>query len=273
VGTLYLIDVPPGAPDDISHRALRTLSIAGSAVADDAAFARQLLAQHGVTLPIAQLATIDEPLIALETGDVALLLAGWAPGPADPSLDLIRAAVERGFSVVPVPGPALSITALILSGLPAGSFVHLGLLPPLPADRLPLLESVVAERRTAVALAPHESLSAVLSELGRLLDDRPLVIVTSSGQSPHILWRGTIAGLPEQGLAGITEGEPQAMVALVVGGTQRAPAAWDRERLVVEIRACLDQGLGTKETSRQLVKASGWSRRDIYELAVEVASA
>jgi 16S rRNA (cytidine1402-2'-O)-methyltransferase len=273
VGTLYLVGLPAGAPDDIGQRALRIPCEASSVIADDAAFARQFLARHGISIPVVHLAAIDAPLSNLEMGDVALLLKGWMPGPAGPSLDLIRAAVERGFSVVPVPGPALSITALILSGLPADGFVHLGLLPASPDDRRLLFNPVVDERRTVVALALGDLVPAVLSELGSTLDERPLVVMAASEQGLQIVWQGTTAGVSGQESAQTACSELQTLYALVIGGTQRGLARWDRARLVAEIRVCLDQGIGTKEASRQLSSASGWSRRDVYELAVEVASA
>lgn len=273
MGTLYLIGLPAGAPDDIGQRALRVLREAGSVVADDAAFAWQFLARHSISIPVAHLASIDAPLIALEMGDVALLLTGWMPGPAGLSLDLIRAAVERGFSVVPVPGPALSITALILSGLPADGFVHLGFLPASAAERRLLFRSVVDERRTVVALARGELVPAVLSELGPTLDERHLVVMAASEQGLQTVWQGTTAGISGQETGPTARSELQTLHILVIGGTPHGPHRWDRARLAAEIQVCLDQGIGTKEASRQLAVTSGWSRRDVYELAVEVASA
>ena len=59
---------------------------------------------------------------------------------------------------------------------------------------------------------------------------------------------------------------------LVVGGSQAGTVRWQEDQLEAEIQARLKQGLGTKGLSRQLALESGWPRREIYRLAVEIAA-
>jgi len=269
VGTLYVVGAPTGDPDDLTLRARRILGEAALVVSnnpDDLG----LLAYHAIAVPHATLSDLGQPaaigriLDSLEDADVAILCTGASLGPSGPSQVVIRAAIERRFSVVPVPGPTLPLTALVISGLPAGSFVYLGQLPRQPAARRDLLASIAAERRTLVVLESPEHFPGLLSELHETLGDR-LLAVTSSDQHPAGTWRGTIAGASDC----LSDQPAEAPLVLVIGGARDNVELWDEEHLRAELQICRDQGLGAKETSRQLAAESGWPRREIYRLSVE----
>jgi 16S rRNA (cytidine1402-2'-O)-methyltransferase len=264
VGTLYVIGAPTGDPGDLARRAQRILGQVALVVAEDVGPAQRLLAHYDIATPVASLLG-DLPLQALGTGDVALLIAGWKPGPSGLGQRLVCAAIERGCSVVPVPGPALPFTALVISGLPADSFVYLDQLPEQRADCRDLLSSLVSEPRTLLVVGSPDRFAADLAEL-TMLGERPVVMVTASKTGTEAVWRGTLGQLLQQ--AGEYP-EPGAYV-LVIGGASGQLTRWGEEKLLVEIRALLTQGLVAKEIGRRLATESGWPRRDIYRLAVAV---
>ena len=291
VNNLYVVGAPAGEPHDLTRRALRILREVTLVVADDEggrqfmSQAEPLMAHHGITTPLAT-AEGEAPLAALEKGDVAYLCPGWLLGLPNAGSRLVRAAIERGYPVVPVPGPALPITALVISGLPADSFVYLGNLPRHGPARHDLLASVAGERRSLVVVEQPDRLIPVLTDLQAALGDRPAVIVAASGElesasgieSPlergdGVIWRGSLGQVPE-GYANMQD-HPYPVV-LVLGGARdqgirssSTPDRWDKDRLRAEIGACLEQGLGAREIGRLLAGESGWPRREIYRLAVE----
>jgi 16S rRNA (cytidine1402-2'-O)-methyltransferase len=266
VGTLYVVGAPAGEPQDLTRRALRILkevSLVVAAYADMGA-ARRLLAYHGTNTPLQAAASPDTLLEALQTKDVALLTDGFSPGISAANQRLIRAALEHGFPVAPIPGPTLAITALVISGLPADSFVYLGGLSPGGSfTELP----VMGERRTLVALVEPDHLAGVLDGLYEALGDRALAIVADSGQGTKVIWQGALEGATAR--AG--EWPDHGPSVLVVGGAQAKASRWGEERLRAEIEALLEQKLRTKEISQQLAAESGWRRREVYRLAVEMA--
>lgn len=264
MGTLYVVGAPPGDPDDITLRARRILAEVTLVGADDADQARRLLAHYDVATPVAKVGDLWE---ALDAGDAALLSQGWLPGPSDSSYQLICAAIERGFPVVPVPGPTLPVTALVISGLPADSFVYLGELPRDPSARRDLLALVAGERRSLVAIEWPDRLPGTLVDLVEALGDRSLAVVAASDTGIDVIWRGALGEAP----AHLPSPPGQALCTLVVGVAREKADRWDCERLRAEIRACLERELGTKEISRQLAAESGWPRREVYRLAVELA--
>ncbi len=193
-------------------------------------------------------------LDALATEDVALLQEERLPGPAGA---LIQAAVARGFAAVPIPGPILPLTTLVVSGLPADSFVFLGSLSedvdlPLPGS--------VAERRTLVALEETGRLVETLTRLHAALGDRPLVLDGEFAGWSQGAWRGTLGSALDH----LAAHPPQGSCVLVIGAGESEPARWDADRLQAEIQARLDRGQSTSEISRQVAAESGWSRREVY---------
>ena len=268
VGTLYIVGAPAGDPEDITPRALRILGEVVLVVADDVDHAQRLLAAHGLSTPLLASTNADLPPSALDDGDVAVLLEGWSPAPTGPGFQLVRAAIERGFAVVPVPGPCLPLTALVVSGLPADSFVFLGELPRESASRRDLMASVAIARRTLVALGSPHALPELLADLCGVLGDRPLVVVTASERATGVAWRGTLGDAPEDALA---ESGSELCV-LVIGGAREPVERWDEERLQAEVQRRLEQGLSAREIGRALPAESGWPRRAIYRLAVQGAA-
>jgi len=258
VGTLFVIGAPLATPEDLTHRAARVLRQVSLVVAGEPEQARQFLARldlHPRLISLPQSGEgLDEALAALRSEDVVLLQEEQFPGP---TRALIQAAVERGFPVVPIPGPVSPLTALVVSGLPADSFVFLGLLTE-GSDLLVL--SYLAERRTLVALEAADRLSETLGRLQAALRDRPLVLAGEFAGWPQGVWRGTLGN----GLDHVAAYPPQGTCILVIGGAEGAPTCWDAEELQSEIRARLDRGESASGISRQLAAESGWSRREVY---------
>jgi 16S rRNA (cytidine1402-2'-O)-methyltransferase len=267
VGTLYVVAAPAGDPDDLTRRALRILEATPLIVADDQDGARVILDHHGIATTTA-LALGDGDLEALAEGDVAYLYPGLSPVLSEAGYWLVRGALDSGYSVVPVPGPSLPITSLVISGLPADGFVYLGELPQEPVARGELMATIGLEPSTILALVSRALLPAALADLHRALGDRPLVIVASSSAAgAQVVWRGRLG---EQCAETDQVTAPGAYV-LVIGGARAKIVRWEEERLRSRIQHLWGAGLGAKEISQQLAGDSGWPRREIYRLAVELS--
>jgi 16S rRNA (cytidine1402-2'-O)-methyltransferase len=155
----------------------------------------------------------------------------------------------------------------VISGLPADSFVYLGHLPQLPDRRRALLASLSAETRTLVALALPEDLAGLGAEVHAALGRRQVVLVGATEAGTAVVWRGIL--IPEPGWHPAESGN--GLHVLVVAGAEEATTLWDEARLRAAVRAGLARGLGAKGVSRALADESGWPRRAIYDLAVELA--
>ena len=269
MGTLYVVGTSIGNLEDITLRALRVLREVKLIAAEDTRRTRKLLARYDIHTPLTsyfehnKLAKLDTILAALREHDVALVSEAGMPGLSDPGYELIRAAIEAGVPVVAVPGPSAPITALVVSGLPTDSFVYLGFLPRRANERRQLLQSVAGERRTLVAFeAPHRLLKA-LEDIAEILGDRPLAIACELTKMYEEVWRGTAWGA----IAWFTAHPPRGEFTLVIGGAAE-PEKWDEEQVRAEIERLLARGTSRREAIKLVTEASGWSRREVYRLAL-----
>jgi 16S rRNA (cytidine1402-2'-O)-methyltransferase len=266
VGTLYVVAAPAGDPDDLTRRALRILEAVSLIVADDQGSAQALLEHHGIAGTKAT-ALGNDHLEALTEGDVAYLYPGLSPVLPESGYRLVRRALDCKYPVVPVPGPSLPITALVLSGLPADSFAYLGELSQGSVSRRELLATVSLEPRTILALVPRALLPTAISDLHSALGARPLVIVAVSPTAgARVVWRGGLG----KNAAGLDQVVAAGAYVLVIGGAPAGIVRWDEEQLRSRIQNLQAAGLGAKAISQQLAGDSGWPRREIYGLAVEL---
>jgi len=271
LGTLYVVGTPIGNLEDITLRALRILGEVSLIAAEDTRRARKLLEHYGIKKPVVSYheysgkGRVKELIKALQKGDVALISDAGMPGLSDPGYSLIKAAIEEGINIVPVPGPSALVTALVVSGLPTHNFIYLGFLPRTSSKRKEILEWASRQPCTIVLFeAPHRLLEC-LEELLEYLGDRPIAVARELTKLHEEIWRGTIRGALEH----FAENPPLGECTLVIGGMEEE--RWDEETVKESLKNLLREGLSVKEASKQLAELSGWPRRDLYRLGLKMA--
>ncbi len=165
-GRLVLVATPIGNLGDLSPRAVDTLRQASLICCEDTRRTGRLLQHAGVgatRLAVSNEHTeyhrIDQVLDELAAGNVvAVVTDAGTPGVSDPGARLVSAALDAGYDVSAVPGPAAAITALVISGLPTDRFVFEGFLPRSGRERQQRLAEVAvraADDRALRGTAPH----------------------------------------------------------------------------------------------------------------------
>ena len=219
---LYVIATPIGNLEDISLRALRLLQEVKLIAAEDTRTTRHLLNAHNIKTPLtsyhehSKRAKLDYLLNYLEKEDLALVSEAGMPGLSDPGYELIVAAIERGISVVPIPGASAVTTALVVSGLPTDQFLYLGFLPRRKGQRQRLLSSIVDEPRTIVAFETPHRLKEALSDIEEILGNRRLSVCREITKVHEEIFRGRVSQAREH------FSEPRGEFSLVIEGKTRA---------------------------------------------------
>jgi len=272
MGTLYLVATPIGNLGDMSPRALRILREACLIAAEDTRLTRKLLAHFDIHTPLTsyyehnKLGKLESILDTLVNGDVALVSDAGMPGLNDPGYELVRAAVEAGCNVSPVPGPSAPVAALAASGLPTDSFLYLGFLPRKTSERRELVRRINNSPYTLIFLeAPHRLLDS-LADLESILGARQIAVARELTKVHEEIWRGTIPAAREH----FTQNEPRGEFTLVVAGKKVEVERWTEEKVVKAIISNLKLGESPTKFSAHLAAESGWSRREIYKLAALV---
>lgn len=275
MGTLYLIATPIGNLEDITLRAVRLLGEVILIAAEDTRQTRKLLDHYQIKTRITsyyehnKLSKVEMILSALESGDVALVSDAGTPALNDPGYELVRAALAAGFQVSPVPGPSAPVAALVASGLPTDAFLYLGYLPRKAGERRRWLEQVAELPYTLIFLeAPHRLLAA-LEDLLHVFGNRPAAIGRELTKRFEEIQRGTL----QEALEHFRSQTPRGEFTLVVAGKLFEKIEWDDAK----IRQALLQGLADAEAPAQLAarlaQLSGWPRRKVYELLLELQKA
>src|SRR5207237_812656 len=150
---------------------------------------------------------------------VAVVSDAGMPGISDPGERLVRAALDAGFAVEVVPGPSAAISALVVSGLPAGRFAFEGFLPRKGSGRTERVVAVATERRTVVVYeAPHR-LARTLADLAAACGgDRRVVLARELTKLHEETWRGTLAEAVDH----VTEVAPRGEYVVVLDGAPPA---------------------------------------------------
>ena len=159
---LYIVPTPIGNLDDITLRAIKTLSDVDLVLAEDTRTSGLLLKHLGIEKRLwshhkfnehKTVEAISERIAAGE--NVALVSDAGTPGISDPGFLLVRTCVEAGIEVETLPGATAFVPALVQSGFPCDRFCFEGFLPQ-KKGRKTRLEQLRDERRTIIFYeSPH----------------------------------------------------------------------------------------------------------------------
>ena len=197
-GTLYVVAVSIGHPDDVTVRAIQVLRQVGLIASEDPRATQQLLAHHDIHATVTSYGprNLREKaavlLQRLQQGiDVAFVSDCGSPLIADPGHLLVTAAHTHGISVVPIPGPSVLIAALTVAGMPCDSFHFLGDLPS-TAQRIDrcLVESLKRKVPTVAFCSVRTGVLA-LKSLQKFAPRRLVVVAYDLTKPNELILRGT----------------------------------------------------------------------------------
>lgn len=268
---LYLVATPIGNAADVTLRALGTLRRAAAIACEDTRTTAKLLAVHGISRPLLSYhehnATLAGPAILtrLVAGEaIALVSDAGTPLVSDPGYRLVRACVDAGLPVVPVPGPSAVLAALSVSGLPTDRFLFAGFPPPRQAARRRFLEGLANIDATLVMLESPQRLAASLADMADVLGARDAAVCRELTKLFEEIRR---APLPDLARHYEEAGAPKGEATLVIAPPAPAEALSD-----TEVDALLAEALEAGETVRtaaeRIADASGRPRREVYARAL-----
>ncbi len=273
MATLYVVATPLGNLGDLSPRAAEVLRQAAVVAAEDTRRTRGLLSHLGASPTLLSFHAhsgerrVDTLLGILKDGrDVALVTDAGTPGVSDPGADLVAAALEAGFVVVPIPGPSAVPAALSVAGLPADRYVFLGFIPRKGTERSRLLARAAAEEWSVVLFEAPTRLVPLLKDLVAVAGPGRMALVARELTKLHEeLRRGTLAELADY----YSMTPPRGELTIVVEGTGTPAAPPDRTAdAVEEATALLAEGLSRREVARRITETMGIARNDAYRLVM-----
>ena len=270
-GTLYVVATPIGNVDDISERARRVLGEVSLIAAEDTRHTGRLLQRLGIDTPLQSCHEHNEAgrvpglLAELAAGrDIALVSDAGTPLLSDPGFPLVRAAVEAGVAVTPVPGSSAITAALSVAGLPTDRFRFEGFLPATAAKRRARLASLGNETATLVFYESVHRIQATLADMVAAFGpDRPAAAARELTKLHETIYRGTLAEVGEQIAA--DPGGDKGEYTLVIGGAAEVEA--DTAELDRALGVLLGY-LGVREAADIAAKLFGVRKNEAYKRAL-----
>jgi len=275
-GTLYVVATPIGNLEDITFRAVRVLRSAAIIAAEDTRRTGRLLAHHGIQARTMSFhehnakSRVPQLLRRLQAGDeVALVTDAGTPGVSDPGLELVRACVEHGITIDPVPGASAPLTALVASGFPLIPFTIYGFAPNRSKARNEWLAKISETAHTfSFFEAPHR-IQATLNEAAQYFGNRPIVLGRELTKLHQEFLRGTAVSLAEE-LAD-ARGEFTVVVGPSVNALHQQEILSSDEELANQFwQMASTPGVTRRSALSCIAKQYGKSQKEIYA-AVERA--
>ena len=271
-GCLYVVATPIGNLEDITMRALRILREADLIACEDTRQSQKLLNYYAIATRTMsyhehnEMTRAPELVLELERGAcVALVTDAGMPGISDPGFRLISLAIRHHIPVVPIPGAAAFLAALVASGLPTDSFRFSGFLPAKRGQRRSVLESVRSSPRTQVFYeTPHrvkEALEDVVEVLGK---DRHVVIAREVTKIHEEFLRGQAAEVLEMLNA---RGDVRGEITLLIGKADTRDLGPEAHQLNVgqRVREVMkEEQVDEKAALKKVAKEIGISKSEAY---------
>lgn len=269
MNTLYLVATPIGNLEDMTFRAVRILREVGLIAAEDTRHSGKLLKHYDISTPLTSFHEYsDDGKLAqlvdqLATGDVALISDAGTPAISDPGYRLIRATLDAGYKVTPVPGANAAITALIASGLATDRFLFVGFLPNKQQARRTALEALSAETATLILYESPKRLTKLLADAQAIMGNRTCCVAREITKLHEELFRGRLSAAQTHFSNGV-RGE----ITVVIAGREDSAEIWTESTVRAELDKLIQSGLSKKQAANQIATQSGWRSKEIYRLSI-----
>lgn len=271
-GTLFVVSTPIGHMGDFSFRAVETLRSVSAVLAEDTRHSVHLLERYDIATPLVAYHEHNEAkatpaLVArLVAGEcLALISDAGTPLLSDPGGRLVRAAIDAGVTVTPIPGASALLAALVASGLDLDRFTFFGFAPRKGAARRELMSEVTVLRHVAVLYEAPSRVADTLAELARAgAGDRAAVVARELTKQFEETRRGTVTELA----AYYVDAPPRGEVVIVIAGADLPPSATEEE-LRVRAAALRAEGRTARDIAAALTSELGAPRNLAYRLSHE----
>ncbi len=203
-GNLYLVSTPIGNLDDLTYRAVKTLSSVDIILAESTERANKLLSHYGIDTKVISFnkdnekRKIENAIDYLkDSKNIALISDAGTPSISDPGFYLLSN-LDEEVKIIPIPGASSLTCALSVSRIPMNGFTFLGFLPKKESDRKnKLLQASAAEFPLCLFESKHRLLN-LLEDISSIFGENTMVglfremtkiyeTITHKSVSEHIL--------------------------------------------------------------------------------------
>ncbi len=265
-GALYVVATPLGNLEDITLRALSVLREVDAIACEDTRRTSRLLRHYQIDTTIFschehnEAGRAREICARLSGGEsVALVSDAGTPTISDPGYRVVRAALDEGLRVVPVPGPSAATAALAASGLPTDAFLFKGFLPSRRGKRIAALQKIAAATSTVILFETPRRVIEALADVQEVLGDRDVVLAREMTK----LHEEFLSGTAEQVRQKLSERQSvKGEMVILVGAANRTASSG--VPVAERVRELREAGHAHMDAVKIAARERGVGKREVY---------
>ena len=262
---IYIVATPIGNLNDITARALDTLSSCDVIACEDTRNSLKMLTHFNISKPLISCHEHNEfnvfhHIINLidEGKKVAMISDAGYPGISDPGSILIRNCIDHGIDIEVVSGPCAIINALVGSGLDTTHFYFHGFLPSKSSDRKKELATVKDKSETMIFYeAPHR-INDTLNEMLAILGDRYACVCRELTKKHEEYVRGMLSELATKEYLG--------ELVVVVSGKIKEEVVITSAEIIQQVNDLINKGLSTKDAIKEAADILNVKKNEVYKV-------
>ncbi|MEK6633597.1 MAG: SAM-dependent methyltransferase [Nitrospirota bacterium] len=223
VGSLFLVGVPIGHPDDITIRALEILKRVDVIATEDPIATQELLRHHNLSAVLTSYGPtrIKEKVAVLidrlqQGTSVALLSDCGSPVISDPGSLLVAAAHKHSIPVCSIPGPSAVTAAIAASGFSAEAFHFYGEITTATGPQQRRLIRILTHTEPTIFFCTTESCPAILNVIARTAPRRKIALACNLTLEQETILRGAARHIAER----LKRIRPPQAITMIVAGEQ-----------------------------------------------------
>lgn len=263
---LYLVGTPIGNFDDMTYRAVETLSKVDLIAAEDTRNTLNLLNHFEIKTKLTSYhehnkASKGKQLldVLLEGKDVAIVTDAGMPAISDPGEDIVKLCIENNIEITTVPGPTAFVSALVMSGLPTKGVVFEGFLSAKNSEREKRLSELKDYKETIIFYeAPHKLLRT-LEHIKSVFGDREISVSREITKK----FEETIRGKISEVITKYTDNNPRGEFVLVVSGAEEKEVVYIIS-VVEHVEQLISDGMDKKTAIAEVAKLRKIPKRNVY---------
>lgn len=274
-GKLYICPTPIGNLEDITYRTIRVLKEVELIACEDTRRTGRLLKHFEIDNDLIsyhehnEKMRTDEIINKLKLNqDIALVSDAGMPGLSDPGEILIKAVVNEGIEVIPLPGPSAAVPALVASGFATDRFVFEGFLPRKGQDRRDRLASIKLDERTTIIYESPYRTKETVNDLARLMPDREIAVIREISKIHEEKLYGTAADIKKQ----IAEREIKGEIVIVISGDEllnKKDQVIDLS-ILEHLELLIKNGYTKKKAIKEVSEIRGLPKSEVYKEAIAI---
>lgn len=267
-GALYLVATPIGNLQDITARAIETLKDVDIIACEDTRHTRRLLNFYAISGKLVSYHEHNEAARSIELirdllagSSIAIVSDAGTPAINDPGFVIVQKAIESGIEIVPIPGAAAFVTAVIASGLATDSIFFGGFLPSRKGERRKRLQEVVAIPATLIFYESPNRLAKSLTDCVEILGNRKAAYARELTKLHEEFIRGDLQSLVTKTDGVLPKGE---IVLMIDRQRDAAVAEKPLAMFVARVREIEALGADPKAALKQAAREFRVSKSEAY---------